>query len=85
MIKETETGTCCLCGEEYQHYGCNPYPLGDLFAGEKACHECDNQLVIPTRLTNMIRYGGTAGDLEENQRIRKEYFAAMLACPAINN
>ena len=45
MKKDTNKIICCLCGEEIQDYGNNPYPL----AGEKCCTACDLNYVMPVR------------------------------------
>jgi len=48
-----ETGTCCLCGGEYTHYGNNPYPLGNN-PNDRCCDECNSTKVIPARILAMV-------------------------------
>tara|TARA_Y100001951_G_C11039429_1_gene129394 strand:- start:158 stop:436 length:279 start_codon:yes stop_codon:yes gene_type:complete len=50
----TEPYTCVLCEEEKEGYGNNPVPLAD---EGKCCDEC-NQLVILSRLEQLICSGG---------------------------
>ena len=47
-----ETGKCCLCGGDYDHWGNNPDPLSNL-KGDRCCDKCNSDLVIPTRLIMM--------------------------------
>lgn len=52
MANDTELqkeGTCCICGKQFEWYGCNPDPLGDPLV-DRCCHECDRTKVQPARL-----------------------------------
>ncbi len=43
---------CCICGEELkQKYGNNAQPIKD----GRCCTKCDNEVVIPKRIENMIK------------------------------
>ena len=56
---------CCICGEEFEGYGNNPYPLCDENDLEsRCCNECDS-LVITARIMQMKLKGGDIkqGDL----------------------
>lgn len=46
-----ETNTCILCGDSFYGMGANPSPLAD--SGE-CCDYCDNNLVIPARITQYM-------------------------------
>lgn len=46
----SETGTCCLCGGQYERFGNNPWPASNIDYGERCCHECNSNKVIPMRL-----------------------------------
>lgn len=48
-----ETGTCCLCGGEYTHWGNNPYPLSEN-PNDRCCDVCNATKVIPARIMQMI-------------------------------
>ena len=41
-----ETGKCCLCGKEYNHFGNNTLPIKD----GRCCDECDLRFVVPIRI-----------------------------------
>lgn len=41
---------CCICGKKFYGWGNNPYPIvKDKDA--RCCDECDNTVVIPTRIS----------------------------------
>ena len=48
-MKEEEKIECCLCGKEIEDFGHNPQPLGEK-EDDRCCDECNQKLVIPTRL-----------------------------------
>ena len=45
-----EKHTCCICGEEFEGYGNNPYPIRDEGV---CCDACNLKFVIPARLENI--------------------------------
>lgn len=46
-----KTYICCLCGEEHEGFGNNPYPLYEEDDFEaRCCDDCNTKLVIPARL-----------------------------------
>lgn len=48
MMSNTETGTCSICGGQYDRYGNNAWPIN---AG-RCCNDC-NQMVIAARMRNI--------------------------------
>lgn len=44
-----KTYICCLCGEEHEGFGNNPYPLVTNVE-LRCCDYCNMRLVIPTRI-----------------------------------
>lgn len=44
--------TCCICGEEFDGYGNNAWPVCD---GE-CCDDCNRDEVIPARLAQAIAH-----------------------------
>ena len=52
MADIKETGTCCLCGKEYSHFGNNPWPLTDK-EDDRCCDECNDTKVIPARISRI--------------------------------
>lgn len=46
-----EKHVCCICGEEFEGWGNNPYPLVD-DENARCCDEC-NTLVIVARLIEL--------------------------------
>lgn len=51
-MDKKETYICCLCGEENEGFGNNPYPLcEDRDIGKlRCCDYCNMRLVIPARI-----------------------------------
>ena len=47
--------TCCLCGEDFEGYGNNPYPLPMKNEDDRCCDECNYDKVIPERLYQIGR------------------------------
>ena len=45
--KENIKNKCVICGEEYEGYGNNPYPVKDY---GKCCDKCNLEKVIPARI-----------------------------------
>ena len=43
-----EKNVCCICGEEYEGYGNNPWPVKE----GRCCNDCNNNVVIPARIIN---------------------------------
>lgn len=44
-----EKHVCCICGEEFEGFGNNPYPLVKE-EGARCCDECNDAVVIPARI-----------------------------------
>lgn len=53
---------CCICGEEFQGVGNNPYPVVK-DEGARCCDDCNTLFVIPARIKAMI-------DDEENKEVK---------------
>lgn len=45
--QETKKQVCCICGKEFEEWGNNPDPLGDV---EESCCDGCNWLVITARM-----------------------------------
>ena len=50
---------CCICNREFMGWGNNPDPVtdenGNLFPEDaRCCDECNDNVVIPTRLVEMF-------------------------------
>ena len=54
----TETFECVICGEECKGFGNNPEPVARYEDG-RACDFCDNNVVIPQRIADYIKYSNT--------------------------
>ena len=50
-LRHNPVTTCVLCGKALHGMGANPSPLAD--SGE-CCDYCDNNLVIPARITQYM-------------------------------
>jgi len=50
---------CCLCSEEFERSGCNPWPVSET---GRCCDECDSKKVMPAR---MVKCGFSRADAEE--------------------
>ena len=51
-----KTYICCLCGEEHEGFGNNPYPLceeGDIES--RCCDDCNTRLVISARIAKSYK------------------------------
>lgn len=49
-----ETGTCCLCGGTYTHWGNNPDPLCDPYDMiSRCCDKCNAEKVLPARIRDL--------------------------------
>ena len=46
MENYAEKGICSICGEEYNHWGNNAYPINN----GRCCDKCDEAVVIPERI-----------------------------------
>jgi len=46
---------CCLCTDDCDGYGHNPYPLVDE-EGARCCDDCNAEEVIPARLTGVMSF-----------------------------
>ena len=51
--KNNEIYTCCLCGEVFEGWGNNPWPLNK-DADARCCDACNDLKVIPARLQGII-------------------------------
>ncbi len=49
--------TCCLCGEEIDGYGNNPFPMPMKSEDDRCCDECNYSKVIPERLNRILSSG----------------------------
>lgn len=54
------TKICCICGKVFTGWGNNPDPVkdknGNLFPEDaRCCDECNNDVVIPTRLIEIYK------------------------------
>ena len=49
MDKKDEKQICSICGEEYEGWGNNAYPINN----GRCCDCCNNNLVIPARFTGI--------------------------------
>lgn len=49
MKKIKETGKCCICGNEYAHYGNDAMPA----MNGRCCDKCNNDIVVPLRIYGM--------------------------------
>lgn len=47
-----EKHICCICGEEFEGFGNNPYPV-DKEEGARCCDECNDEVVIPARINDL--------------------------------
>lgn len=57
------TKICCICGKVFTGWGNNPDPVkdenGNLFPEDaRCCDECNNNVVIPTRLIEIYKGEG---------------------------
>ena len=51
-----KTYICCLCGEEHEGFGNNPYPLYEEDDFEaRCCDDCNTRLVIPARIAKLYK------------------------------
>ena len=53
------TGICCVCGNQYTHWGNNPWPLKnkegkDFRENDRCCDECNDFKVSPARIELMV-------------------------------
>ena len=48
-MNNRKTYICCLCGEEHEGFGNNPYPLVT-DVESRCCDYCNMRLVIPARI-----------------------------------
>lgn len=55
MRKKTPEKICCLCGEKFEGYGNNPAPLGDNSESSRCCDLCNNEKVIPARISQLFQ------------------------------
>lgn len=44
VVEFKEENICCLCGEQFTGYGCNPFPLAS--AGKVCCGKCDGYVML---------------------------------------
>ena len=51
--KENIKNKCCICGETYEGYGNNPFPVKDY---GKCCDKCNLEKVIPARINSIIKH-----------------------------
>ncbi len=51
----TEVFECVICGEESEGFGNNPEPVARYEDG-RACDFCDNNVVIPRRIADIIAH-----------------------------
>ena len=49
-IKDAEKQKCCICGQEIEGYGNNPWPVKE--DGE-CCDKCNYEKVIPARINQL--------------------------------
>jgi len=49
-IRKLMFGVCVICGEEYEGYGNNPYPVKE--EGE-CCDKCNLKVVVPERIRQL--------------------------------
>ncbi len=47
-----ETHICCICGETFEGYGNNPYPVVKE-ENARCCDDCNSMVVIPARIANL--------------------------------
>ena len=52
--KVPRSDVCCICGREIDYVGHNPYPVkphptSPYSKGDKCCHQCNENIVIPAR------------------------------------
>lgn len=43
---------CCICGEEFEGYGNNPWPVME---DGRCCDDCNHDYVVPARLGQIAR------------------------------
>lgn len=54
MEEYLETGTCCLCGGTYTHWGNNPDPLCNPYDMiSRCCDKCNAEKVLPARIRDL--------------------------------
>ena len=70
-----ENGICCFCGKIYNHYGNDVRPIVTA-TGDRCCDECNQTIVIPTRLAayNNTKVYYVLVNILSNKLINKEGF-----------
>lgn len=49
-IKDAEKQKCCICGQEFEGYGNNPWPVKE---NGECCDKCNYEKVIPARINQL--------------------------------
>ena len=63
-----KTGKCCICGQPYDLYGNNPYPL-TTDESQRCCNACDWAYVMPARL---LARSGKRFTLEDAKKLEAQ-------------